>query len=223
MVSADPPFLLRKQRSEQDNVTFRPRRPRGAEPITGYSWRSCPSSSASKALPGDPAWSLSHGVRPTLKGLQASIMPQRRELCIRQSLLEMNLRRPFRLLFRNGQDSTIKTVALSLRTEYQKPFYLIVMKYDSEEAFIDSLSSLAVGRPVSRWDDSSVAAFDREVHAVVTRIEESAWAHSSKSVSDEGLKNLAAIRIRSLFLKLVDVVGENEARRMVTRIMNNRS
>jgi hypothetical protein len=99
----------------------------------------------------------------------------------------------------------------------------IVMTYDSEEDFIDSLSSLVVGRPVSRWDDSSVAAFDREVHAVVTRIEESAWAHSSKSVSDEGLKNLAATRIRSLFLKLVDVVGENEARRIVTRIMNNRS
>jgi hypothetical protein len=98
----------------------------------------------------------------------------------------------------------------------------VVMTYESEEAFIDSVSSLVIGRQVNRWDDSSIAAFDREVHAVVTRIEESAWAHSSKVASDEGLKNLATTRIKSLFSKLVDLVGVNEARRIVTSIMNNR-
>ena len=75
----------------------------------------------------------------------------------------------------------------------------------------------SIGGTIARFP-----AFDREVHAVVTRIEESAWAHSAKSVSDEGLKNLATTRIKSLFLKLVDVVGENEARRIVTSIMSNR-
>ncbi len=97
------------------------------------------------------------------------------------------------------------------------------MAYDSEEAFIDSLSSLIIGRPINRWDDSSVAAFDRELLAVVTRIEESAWAHSTKSVSDEGLRNLATTRIRSLFLKLVDLVGENQAHDIMKGIMSRRS
>ena len=46
--------------------------------------------------------------------------------------------------------------------------------YDSDEALIESLSSLLVGKSPGRWDDSTIAVFDRELHNVVRRIEDAA-------------------------------------------------
>ena len=46
------------------------------------------------------------------------------------------------------------------------------MPYDSDELLLDSLSSVLIGKSLSRWDDSTVAIFDREFHNMVPRIED---------------------------------------------------
>jgi len=89
------------------------------------------------------------------------------------------------------------------------------MPYDTDELLISSLGSLIVGKPHGRWDDSTVAVFDREVHTVVHRIEDRALSTEGNveidSAATEGVKELVRSRIDELFGRLVDLVGMNEA------------
>ena len=90
------------------------------------------------------------------------------------------------------------------------------MPYDSDELLLDSLASLLVGDPLSRWDDSTVTAFGREIQDVVRRIEEVALRTetglSEHNVAAEGLAELVRVRIGELYGRLVDLVGPEQAR-----------
>jgi hypothetical protein len=46
--------------------------------------------------------------------------------------------------------------------------------YKTDKLLLESLSSLLVGKPLSRWDDGTIAVFDREIHGVIHRVEETA-------------------------------------------------
>lgn len=93
------------------------------------------------------------------------------------------------------------------------------LNYDSDLQFIDSVCSLVVGKPVGKWDDSTIAAFDREVHSIVARIEDAAWSHNSDSLSESGLVTLASARLRNLYGRLTALVGSSEAQRIAKQVI----
>lgn len=95
----------------------------------------------------------------------------------------------------------------------------MLTNYDSDQLLVDSLAHLLLGRPLSRWDDSTVHAFDRELQTTIRRIEEAALA-SEAVVADfgsasQGLADLVAGRVDELFHHLVRLVGEDQARTII--------
>lgn len=109
-------------------------------------------------------------------------------------------------------DNGVLASADGLTTGFLKRMH---MEYDSDAKLLDSISSLLVGKPIRRWDDGTVTLFDREVHDVVHRIEESALSGPLESFRDapaaEGLAELAQARIGELFDRLVNLVGAERA------------
>lgn len=96
------------------------------------------------------------------------------------------------------------------------------MPYDTDELLINSLGSLIVGKPLARWDDSTVAVFDREIHTIVHRIEDRALSTEGIVERDlaatDGVKELVRSRIDELFGRLVDLVGVDEAHQVLDSI-----
>jgi|LSQX01.2.fsa_nt_gb hypothetical protein len=89
------------------------------------------------------------------------------------------------------------------------------MAYDSDELLLNSLSSLLVGKPLSRWDDSTVAVFDREFQSIVRRIEDIALSSdgilSSENGDKSGIRELVRGRMSELFERLAKLIGVDEA------------
>ena len=103
---------------------------------------------------------------------------------------------------------------------------IMQMNYRSDEKLADSLATLLVGRPLARWDDSTIAHFERELQATVQQIEESALDLSGlleDSSAAQGLSIFLEGRIGELFAKLVDLVGEAEAERRLSAIQQMRT
>ena len=88
--------------------------------------------------------------------------------------------------------------------------------YDSDAMLIESLSSLLVGKPLSRWDDSTIAVFDRELQNVVRRVEETALAGDAtlleQGTAAHGLAELVRGRMTTLFERLITLVGSEAAK-----------
>ena len=55
---------------------------------------------------------------------------------------------------------------------------IMQMGFKSDEKLLDSLATMLVGQPLARWDDSTIAHFERELQATVQQIEESALDRS---------------------------------------------
>ena len=103
---------------------------------------------------------------------------------------------------------------------------IMQMGYKSQAKLVDSLATLLVGQPLARWDDSTIATFERELQTTVQQIEESALERSGlleDSSAAQGLSNLVEGRIDELFGKLVDLVGEVEAERRLAIIQDLRT
>jgi len=101
----------------------------------------------------------------------------------------------------------------------------LMIDYEDDNALLESLSSLLVGKSFSRWDDATVAQFDRELTDVVHRVEEMALSSQEdlgdSTLASAGLENLISGRIKELFGRLVNVVGEEEAERIVAKIKDS--
>ena len=91
------------------------------------------------------------------------------------------------------------------------------MPYETDAGLLDSLGSLLVGKTVGRWDDSTVATFDREFHNVVRRIEDTSLAGGEKSDAG-GISDLIHGRIVELYDRLVGLVGKSEAQAVIDSI-----
>ncbi len=103
---------------------------------------------------------------------------------------------------------------------------IMQMNYRSDEKLADSLATLLVGQPLARWDDTTIAHFERELQATVQQIEESALDRSGlleDSSAAQGLSKLVEGRIDELFARLVDLVGEGEAERRLSVIRQKRT
>lgn len=91
------------------------------------------------------------------------------------------------------------------------------MPYETDAGLLDSLGSLLVGKTVGRWDDSTVATFDREFHNVVRRIEDTSFV-GSETPHVSGISELIHGRMAELFDRLVDLVGTLEAQAIIDSI-----
>jgi hypothetical protein len=111
--------------------------------------------------------------------------------------------------------SLIDGIAKGLLSRMQTP-------YDSDEALLESLSSLLVGKSLSRWDDSTIALFDRELHNVVRRIEEAALSSGTnlrdQGIAIQGLAEIIRRRISEQFEHLVYLVGAKEAQQTLSTV-----
>jgi hypothetical protein len=91
--------------------------------------------------------------------------------------------------------------------------------YSDDESLLDSIASLLIGKRIDRWDDSTIALFDREFRNAVRRIEDQALDTNSHGDSDSGIaRDLITARIRSLFSRLRETVGTEEANRVIAEI-----
>jgi hypothetical protein len=85
------------------------------------------------------------------------------------------------------------------------------MEYPSDDLLLDSLASLLVGKPLTRWDDSTLPAFERELTSTIHRIEDSALdAGNALQLGDEARQGLVALvqgRMTELAGKLSDLLG----------------
>ena len=95
------------------------------------------------------------------------------------------------------------------------------MTYKSDAKLVDSLSGLFFQKTISRWDDSYIANFDREIHNAVRRIEESALSFEFKASGavKNGLANLVQERMNIMYERLTDIVGQEEARALFVHIL----
>lgn len=103
---------------------------------------------------------------------------------------------------------------------------IMEMEYRSDEKLVDSVATLLVGQPLARWNDSTIAQFERELQATVQQVEEAALDRSGlreDSSAAQGLTKLIEGRIDDLFGKLVDLVGETEAERRLYLIQHMRT
>jgi len=94
------------------------------------------------------------------------------------------------------------------------------MPYDSDELLLDSLSSLLVGKSLSRWDDSTVAVFDREFQNIVRRVEDIALSSDGihGETASEGISQLVQGRMAELFERLARLVGVEQARVVIESV-----
>ncbi|MYD60335.1 MAG: hypothetical protein F4W91_04790 [Gemmatimonadetes bacterium] len=97
------------------------------------------------------------------------------------------------------------------------------MTYKSDAKLVDSLSGLFFQKTISRWDDSYIANFDREIRSAVRHIEESALSFEFKTSGavKNGLANLVQERMNVLYERLTDIVGPKEARALFVDIIED--
>ena len=97
------------------------------------------------------------------------------------------------------------------------------IQYPSDAKLLDSLSGLLLQKTINRWDDSCIANFDREVHNVVRRIEETALSSEFQvsGIAKDRLADLVQTRMNILYERLTDIVGPKEARELFADILDN--
>jgi hypothetical protein len=96
--------------------------------------------------------------------------------------------------------------------------------YDTDDLLLDSLASQLVGQPVARWEDSSIAAFERALSEIVRSVEEEsvrlavAGRSNPNPVVVSNLSRLIEARIRGLYESLGTLIGESKARDALHRV-----
>ena len=82
----------------------------------------------------------------------------------------------------------------------------MTMDYESDDAFLESLSFLLEGKSFTRWEDSTATKFDRELTEIVHRVEEAALLSEStfkkNTMAVKGLEKLISGRITELVNRL---------------------
>ncbi len=93
------------------------------------------------------------------------------------------------------------------------------MKYQHSNLLIDSIAGLLIGKPINKWDDSTITVFEREFHENIHHIEDFVLSYGDNQelgAARMNLANLAVTRMNSLFKKIVDLLGsKSEAERIV--------
>ncbi|MBK7782278.1 MAG: hypothetical protein IPJ58_16190 [Ardenticatenia bacterium] len=92
------------------------------------------------------------------------------------------------------------------------------LTYNTDEQLLDSLSSLLVGKSIRRWDDGTVAQFERELETAIGRIEDKALQTDLSVLGESAVDSLAALvcgRMQMMYDQLVRLVGRKRADAMM--------
>jgi hypothetical protein len=110
----------------------------------------------------------------------------------------------------------------SLTDTTQKAFLTrLNHEYSNDGALLDSLGSLLVGRGLSRWDDSTILAFERSFQNHVRAVEDASLSSNCTEKSD-GVTDLIYGRMQELYDRLKDQVGKDEAQAVLDAVVLGR-
>ena len=96
------------------------------------------------------------------------------------------------------------------------------MSYETDQAIADAFAALLVGKPISRWEDSSIVVFEREFGAVIRRVEDTVLSLSSTadSAGNQSIVDIATSRLQASLRIIANVAGAQVARTIVARTLD---
>ena len=96
------------------------------------------------------------------------------------------------------------------------------MGYDTDQALADALAALLVGKRISRWEDSSIVVFERELGAVIRRVEDTVLNLSTAGdgVRSQSIVDIATFRLQASLRAIANAVGAEEARTIIARTLD---
>ena len=95
------------------------------------------------------------------------------------------------------------------------------MRYDTDQALADALAALLVGKRISRWEDSSIVVFERELGAVIRRVEDTVLnlPTVASGLRSQSVVDIATSRLQASLRLIANAVGSNEARNITVRTL----
>ena len=95
------------------------------------------------------------------------------------------------------------------------------MSYPTDRAMADALAALLVGKRLDRWEDSSIVVFERELGAVIRRVEDRllSRATAKDGVRSQSIVDIATSRLRTSLRAITNVAGSEQARTIVARTL----
>ena len=95
------------------------------------------------------------------------------------------------------------------------------MRYDTDQALADALAALLVGKRISRWEDSSIVVFERELSAVIRRVEDTVLSLSTVAdgIRRQSIVDIATSRLQASLRVIANTVGADEARTITARTL----
>ncbi len=96
------------------------------------------------------------------------------------------------------------------------------MRYDTDRAMADALATLLVGKRIDRWEDSSIVVFERELGAVIRRVEDTVLSLTAAPdhAHDRSIVEIATSRLQASLRAIANVAGPGEARTIVARTLD---
>ena len=96
------------------------------------------------------------------------------------------------------------------------------MDYQTDRAMADALAALLVGKRIDRWEDSSIVVFERELGAVIRRVEDAVLSLSTVAdgVRNQSIVDIATSRLQSSLRVISTVAGPDQARTIVARTLD---
>ena len=94
--------------------------------------------------------------------------------------------------------------------------------YQTDRAMADALAALLVHKRIDRWEDSSIFVFERELGAVIRRVEDTTLSISAAAdgTKNQSVVNIATSRLRTTLRAITNVAGVDEARTIVARTLD---
>ena len=91
------------------------------------------------------------------------------------------------------------------------------MSYDTDRAMADALAALLVGKRIDRWEDSSIVVFERELGAVIRRVEDAVLSLSTTAdgVRSQSVVDIATSRLHASLRAIATVAGPDRTRTIV--------
>ena len=95
------------------------------------------------------------------------------------------------------------------------------MRYDTDQNLADSLAVLLVGKRISHWEDSSIVVFERELGAVIRRVEDAVLSLSTAAdgIRSQSIVDIATSRLQASLRAIAKTVGADEARTIAVRTL----
>ena len=96
------------------------------------------------------------------------------------------------------------------------------MSYQTDRAMVDALAALLVGKRIDRWEDSSIVVFERELGAVIRRVEDTvlSLATASDGARRQSVVDIATCRLQASLRAITNVAGPDQARAIVAETLD---